>query len=159
MERYWVTTGSTNVEAVINPLAAACTEWGYIPDYIYLLSNPGLETQLDRIISLAETIVEAYGGETPTIECTSLASETDFQAIVEHFRSAIEAADSAGGEIVVDVTPGRKFMSAIAFQSGIQFGADRVCYLHVHSGKLFGRVYADLPRSGTTLYDFTEVFG
>lgn len=99
MEQYWVTTGSTNVEAVVNPLAAAWREWGYLPDYIYLLSNPGVETQLDRITELATTIVEAYGGETPTIKCTSLDSETDFQAIVEHFRSAIEAAEDADGEI------------------------------------------------------------
>lgn len=49
-------------------------------------------------------------------------------------------------------------MSAITFLAGIQFGADRVADLHVHSGELFGRVYADLPRSGTMLYDVTEVF-
>jgi hypothetical protein len=158
MTRYWVTTGSTHPEAVVNPLAAACTEWEYTPERIYVLGNPGVDDQLDRIIDLAETIVEAYGGETPEIERTSLDSETAFQDIVTHFRAAIEAAREEDGEVVVDITPGRKFMSAIAFQAGIKFEADRVAYLHVHSGKLFGRVYADLPRSGTTLYDFTEVF-
>ncbi|WP_255198518.1 CRISPR-associated ring nuclease [Halorarius litoreus] len=156
--RYWVTTGSTNPEAVVNPLAAACTEWGYEPDRVFLLGNPGVADQLDRIASLAATIIEAHSGETPDIQRTELDSETDFQAVVDHFRAAIEAARADGGEVVVDITPGRKFMSAIAFQAGIQFGADRVAYLHVHSGRLFGRVYADLPRSGTTLYDFTEVF-
>lgn len=157
MTRYWVTTGSTNPEAVVNPLAAACNEWAYVPDRIFVLGNPGVEDQFDRIIDLAETIVEAYGGD-PEVERTSLDSETDFQAIVDHFQAAIDAARDEDGEVVVDITPGRKFMSAIAFQAGIRFGADRVAYLHVHSGELFGRVYADLPRSGTTLYDFTEVF-
>lgn len=158
MSKYWVTTGSTNPEAVVNPLAAACTEWGYVPDRIYLLGNPGVADQLDRITDLTETIVEAYDGDEPEIQITALNSETDFQDVVAHFKTAITDARDADGEVVVDVTPGRKFMSAIAFQSGIKFGADRVCYLHVHSGELFGRVYADLPRSGTTLYDFTEVF-
>jgi hypothetical protein len=158
MPRYWVTTGSTNPEAVVNPLAAACTEWEYVPDKIYILGNPGLADQLDRIIDLAETIVVAYAGKRPEIERASLDRETEFQAIVDHFRAAIEAARDDDGEVVVDITPGRKFMSAIAFQAGIKFQADRVAYLHVHSGKLFGRVYADLPRSGTTLYDFMEVF-
>lgn len=157
MTRYWVTTGSTNPEAVVNPLAAACNEWGYVPERIFLLGNPGVEDRLDRIVDLAETIVEAYGGD-PEIERTSLDTETDFSAIVDHFQAAIEAARDEGSEVVVDITPGRKFMSAIAFQAGIRFEADRVAYLHVHSGELFGRVYADLPRSGTTLYDFTEVF-
>jgi hypothetical protein len=98
MDRYWVTMGSTNVKAVVNPLAAACTEWEYVPNHIYLLSNPGVESQLDRVIDLVETIVEAYGGDTPTVECTSLESETNFQAIADHFRSAIEAAKAADGE-------------------------------------------------------------
>lgn len=158
MSRYWVTTGSTNPEAVVNPLAAACTEWGYVPERIYLLGNPGVEEELDRITDLMTTVVEAYGGETPDFRRTSLDSETDFDDVVDHYRTAIKDARVNESEITVDVTPGRKFMSAIAFQSGLQFDADRVCYLHVHSGDLFGRIYADLPRSGTTLYDFTEVF-
>lgn len=158
MTRYWVTTGSTNPEAVVNPLAAACTEWEYVPTRIHLLGNPGVADKLDRIVDLSTTIVEAYGGDTPEIKQTSLDSETEFEAVVGHFQAAIEAARNEGGEVVVDITPGRKFMSAIAFQAGIRFEADRVCYLHVHSGRLFGRIYADLPRSATTLYDFTEVF-
>lgn len=158
MPKCWVTTGSTNPEAVVNPLAAACTEWDYVPDEVYLLGNPGVADQIDRITELTGTIIDAYSGEEPEIEVTSLASETDFEDVVAHFKTAIMEAREDDGEVVVDVTPGRKFMSAIAFQSGIRFGADRVCYLHVHSGELFGRVYADLPRSGTTLYDFTEVF-
>ncbi|WP_338072708.1 hypothetical protein [Haloferax volcanii] len=156
--KYWVTTGSTNPEAVVNPVAAACSEWGFVPDHVYLLGNPGVAGQLDRIQELIGVIVEAYGGDTPAIEYTELESETEFGAIVEHFEVAIEAARADDGEVVVDITPGRKFMSAIAFQAGIQFGADRVSYLYVDSASLFGRIYADLPRTGTTLYDFAEVF-
>ncbi|KAB1190748.1 MULTISPECIES: CRISPR-associated ring nuclease [Haloferax] len=155
---YWVTTGSTNPEAVVNPLAAACSEWGFVPDHVYLLGNPGVADQFDRITELIEVIVEAYGGETPNIEYTELDSETEFRAIVGHFEAAIEAARADDGEVVVDITPGRKFMSAIAFQAGIRFGADRVSYLYVDSASLFGRIYADVPRTGTTLYDFAEVF-
>lgn len=158
MTSYWVTTGSTNPEAVVNPLAAACTVWEYVPDRIYLLENPGVADHMDRVVALAETIVDAHGGGTPAFERTSLEAETEFGAIVEHVRGGIEDARAANGEVVVDVTPGRKFMSAIAFQAGIRYEADRVSYLHVQSGDLFGRIYADLPRSATTLYDFTEVF-
>jgi hypothetical protein len=62
MTRYWVTTGSTNPEAVVNPLAAACNEWGYVPDRVFVLGNPGVADRLDRIVTLAETIVEAFEG-------------------------------------------------------------------------------------------------
>jgi hypothetical protein len=50
MSRYWVTTGSINPEAVVNPLAAACTEWDYVPERIYLLENPGVEDELGYLL-------------------------------------------------------------------------------------------------------------
>lgn len=66
MSKCWVTTGSTNPEAVVNPLAAACTEWDYVPDEVYLLGNPGVADQINRITELTETIIDAYGGRSPT---------------------------------------------------------------------------------------------
>lgn len=156
MTQYWITTGSTHPEAVVNPLAAACTERDYVPDEIRVLDNPGVHEQIDRTVDLLETVVDAHGGNV-AVETTRLDDETEFQAIVDHFRSAIETAVESD-TVAFDVTPGRKFMSAIAFQAGVQFEADHVFYLHVASGELFGRVYPDLPRTATTLYDFREVF-
>jgi hypothetical protein len=157
MTRHWVTTGSTNAEAVVNPLAAACTVEGYVPDEIHLLANPGVQSSINRIVDLCETVVHAFDGN-PKMHMNSLEAETDFPAIVDHFRTVIRTVNEED-TVAVDVTPGRKFMSAIAFQAGIQLEADHVFYLLVDSGDLFGRVYADLPRTATTLYDFCEVFG
>jgi hypothetical protein len=156
MTDYWITTGSTHPEAVVNPLAAACTEREYVPDEVRVLDNPGVHDQVARTVELLETVVDAHGGTT-AVETTRLDDETEFRAVVDHFQSGIEAA-GAGDTVAFDVTPGRKFMSAIAFQAGFQFEADHVFYLHVASGDLFGRVYPDLPKTATTLYDFLEVF-
>jgi hypothetical protein len=155
MTEYWITTGSPNPEAVVNPLAAACVEREYVPDEIRVLDNPGIHEELGRITGLLETVVDAHGGDVG-IETTDLEAETEFQTIAGHFRGAVEAAGPQD-MVAFDVTPGRKFMSAIAFQAGFQFDADHVFYLHVASGELFGRVYPDLPRTATTLYDFREV--
>ena len=157
MTDYWITTGSTHPEAVVNPLAAACTERGYVPDEVRVLDNPGVHDRVARTVDLLETVVDAHDGAT-TVETTRLDEETAFRAIVDHFQSGIETADP-DDTVAFDVTPGRKFMSAIAFQAGFQFEADHVFYLHVASGDLFGRVYPDLPKTATTLYDFREVFG
>jgi hypothetical protein len=56
------------------------------------------------------------------------------------------------------VTPGRKFMSAIAFQAGIQFDADHVFYLYIVNNQFYGRLYPDVPRPMVELVDFQEVF-
>lgn len=156
MTRVWVTNGSTTVEGVVNPVAAAC-EQGFVPGAVRLLANPGIEAAVAEITDLLDVILAAYGVDDPAIEVHEIASETDFPAIVEHFRDGIAVAHDADGEVAVDVTPGRKFMSAIALQVGLREGADHVFYLHV-PGEYFQRLYSTIPRTGVELYDFTEVF-
>ena len=102
---------SPNVEAVANPLATAC-ESGYVPDKIHILENPGLSNYLDRVTLMLERIVVEYGSEQPEIAVTSLDSETEFEQIVEHYRAPVLEARETDEMAAVDVTPGRKFMSA-----------------------------------------------
>ncbi|MDL0120492.1 hypothetical protein PNQ29_12255 [Halobacterium salinarum] len=157
MSRAWVTSMSPNVEAVANPLAAAC-ESGYIPDEIYILENPGLSDYLDRVTSMLERIVVEYGSDRPAIDITSLDSETEFERIVEHYRTPVIAAQDTDGMVAVDVTPGRKFMSAIAFQAGIKYDAEHVFYLYLSEGRFYGRIFPDVPNQALDLIDFQEVF-
>lgn len=156
-DRYWLTTASPTIEAVVNPLAAACTEREYVPDEIRVLRNPGVEAPSERAMALMDTVVEAHGGDA-TIEPVSIDTERDFEAIVDFHRAGVEEAREAGADVAIDVTPGRKFMSAIAFQAGIQFDADRVYYLYLHSSDYYDRVYPDIPQPGVDLVDFAEVF-
>ncbi len=156
MARHWVTTMSTHPESVVNPLIAAC-ESGYVPTEIRLLSNPSVEYQVDTVCDLFEAATTAYGLQNTGLSVTNLDTETDFAGIVDHFKTPIQAADE-GSTVAVDVTPGRKFMSAIAFQAGIQFEADHVYYLHLDSADYFGQVYSTIPRSATDLIDFRELF-
>lgn len=157
MTTAWVTTMSTHPAAVINPLNAACNE-GYIPDRLYFLENPSVTGIIDEVIEKASTVVEAYADQEPELDRTVLQAENDYLGIVDHFRTAISDTREEDGTVAVDVTPGRKFMSAIAFQSGIQFEADHVYYYHVKNTEFYGRVYPDVPRPAGELVDFHEVF-
>lgn len=151
----WVTNASTAPGPVVNSLNAAC-DAGHFPDSVYLLSNPKVDHVIDPIRDRARSIVEAYTDHSVTVETTDLAEETNFSGIVDHYRDAINAAKSEGDTVAVDVTPGRKFMSAIAFQAGFQFDADHVFYLHVESNRFYNQAYPEIPRSGIDLIDFTE---
>jgi hypothetical protein len=148
---------STNLEAVLNPLIAACED-GYTPEELHVLDNPGVDDEFEDIISMMEHVVVEYGGDEPELFITSLDSETDFQGIVEHFREPMQRIKDEDGTAAVDVTPGRKFMSAIAFQAGIQFEADHVYYLYVSNNRFYGRLYPDVPNPVVELVDFQEVF-
>jgi CRISPR/Cas system-associated protein Csm6 len=64
-----------------------------------------------------------------------LEADTEFDRIHEYIRVTIEEVDDEAGEVAVDIRPGRKFMSAIAFAAGIRYGADHVYYLYLHSSE------------------------
>jgi hypothetical protein len=155
MARIWVTNGTPTIPGIVNPVTAACDE-GFIPDKARILSNPGVADSVATASEICDLVVDAYGGDAD-VQPHRLEHETDFASIVDFYQSAIEAAHENGDEIAVDVTPGRKFMSAIAFQAGIRFDADHVYYFHRKAGGYYGQFYAEIPRTATDLIDFTEV--
>ena len=157
MSKSWVTTASTNVQAMTNSLTAACDE-GYVPDAIHVLEMANVAQQVDEALEDATRVIEAYGGDEPSIHFTEIDREVDFERIHEHVRSAIESADDNGNSVAVDITPGRKFMSAIAFATGMRYDADHVYYLYISSTDYFGRRYPEIPRTAAHLYDFAEGF-
>lgn len=140
---------------ILNPLMAAC-DGGYVPDEVSILTNPDVADTVEAACEHLEVIVDGYGGDAE-IRREELDDETDFEAIVHYYRSAVQDARSTGSTVAIDITPGRKFMSAIAFQAGIQFDADHVFYFHRKAGGYYGRFYPEIPRTATDLIDFTEV--
>ena len=155
MPKAWITTSSTNVEAMVNSLNAACDR-EFVPTELHVIENPGVTEQVTRALELMSTIVRAYGGDEPDVHVTSLESEVKFDEIHVHVKDAIESVHATGGEVAVDITPGRKFMSAIAFAAGLRYDADHVFYFYLDPSAYFGRLYPDIPRTATRLYDFTE---
>lgn len=155
MDRIWITNGTPAMPGLLNPLAAACDN-GYIPDEARIPSNPGVAESVVAASDMFETIINVHGGDAAVSE-HRLETETDFQGIIEFYQSTIEAAHEGGDTIAVDVTPGRKFMSAIAFQACFRFGSDHVFYFYRKSGAYYGGLYAEIPRTATELIDFSEV--
>jgi len=155
MSATWVTTSSTNVEAMVNSFTAACDR-GYLPSHCYFLENPVVEAAIQEAIEHTRVVVETYGGEPPEYHLTSIEDEVEFDRIRTHVRDAIEDVRSRGDEVAVDITPGRKFMSAIAFAAGMRYDADHVFYFYLSSPDHYGSLYPAIPRTATHLYDFTE---
>ncbi len=161
MDQVWISSGSTTIEAIVNPIAAACVGDGvteqYVPDTVYFLDNPGLGDSIETASELTQTILRQHGIDDPTVEVVTIEHETDFDGIVGHYRSAIETAQAADAEVAVDVTPGRKFMSVIAFNAGTTFGVDHIFYFYLKSSEYYSHIYPNIPKPAAELYDFTEV--
>ena len=126
----WVTNGTTTLEAIVNPINAACDD-GFVPDRLYIIENPKVTDEVARAVDLATEIVDAYGGDELDIQITSIESELDFDQLYAHTKEAIEEVHEDDGEVAVDFTPGRKFMSALAFATGMRYDADHVYYFYL----------------------------
>lgn len=157
MVNVWVTNGSTTLKAIANPINAAC-EQGFVPDRLHMLENPGVSEQVDQALDIATEIITAYGGDEPEIQLTSIDDELEFTKIQAHAKDAIDEMEDVDGEVAIDITPGRKFMSAIAFAVGMIHDADRVYYFHLKSSDYQGRSYPEIPRTEADLIDFREVY-
>lgn len=151
----WVTATSPTVEAVVNPFAAACDQ-GFLPDELTVLQNPDIAEASQRATEMCEEIAASHGQSSLNIETTEIQSDRDFEAIVDFYRTTLGNANDT--TVAVNVTPGRKFISAIAFQAGMQYAADHIYYFYLDSSDFYGRVYPDVPRTGADLIDFTEIF-
>ncbi|WP_248908168.1 hypothetical protein [Halocatena marina] len=106
--------------------------------------------------TLVTEILTSYGHSDPDIQISPLNSEDDFDAIYAHVKGGIEDTKAADAAVAVDVTPGRKFMTAIAFAAGLRYDADHVYYLYLNLRRR-GHLFFELPRTSTTLYDFKEM--
>lgn len=153
MSHTWITTSSTTIPAMVNPVIAAC-ERGIVPDHLYVLENPGVIDEVERAIDHWTTVVEAYVGKTPEIHVTTIEDELDFLEIHHHINDAIAEARDRDGTVSVDFTPGRKFMSAIAFTAGIRNDADHVFYFYLKDFEYYNLYYPMIPRTAATLIDF-----
>jgi len=47
---------------ILNPVTAACDR-GYVPDEVWVLSNPGVTEYVAEATDRFEVIVDAYGGD------------------------------------------------------------------------------------------------
>ena len=76
----WVTNGTTTLEAIVNPINAACHK-GFVPDRLYIIENPKVTDEVARAVDLATEIVDAYGGDELDVRTTSIESELDFDRL------------------------------------------------------------------------------
>ena len=154
MTRLWISPGSTTTGSVVDPLCAACEE-GFVPDHLVFVQNPSVAAEMEGIAEVAEEVVSVYG-EIPEVRFENTEEETDFTGYYEVIRDTIEEAKEDGAEVAINITPGRKYMSGIAMQTGVQKGADHVFYLLIEAREHYGNNYHNIPSTATELYDFTE---
>ena len=162
--KIWITTVGKSVYAVVNTLWAACKEEGYIPERIYFIYNDEVKENLGRVKKIAKALVESYGAENPEINEIK-AEETNFTEFAKKLGEIIKREKALGNEVAVDMTPGRKFMSAFAMYSGVskevRHRTDRIYYLHLSDFdfRYVDKAYPKIPFNKQKLYEMKRSLG
>jgi len=128
--KYWISFIGSSPFAVINTIWAACKVDNYCPDKFVFLVNKKLKQEwIDAVISWVPLILSEYSSKAPAIILHEF-KETDFSTIKDTYEELV-CSFKEKGQVAIDITPGRKYMSAIAMEAGISRNADHIYYLHL----------------------------
>lgn len=162
IEGHWFITIGMSPHAVFNTLWAAYLEHDWHPVKITVFrltpssSKLGIRKRLDSSYQVFERwhkrFADRYNLQTDikAIHC----DEEDYATYAKEYRKALRK--SADVPRAIDITPGRKFASAIGMEIGIEENVDSIFYLHLLDDSYTDMHYPQIPRSLVKLVDFKK---
>ncbi len=152
--RVWITTVGENPFAVINTLWAACILEGeeFMPGKVHLIQNQKVKRNAEIVKAYVRRILGTYGisAEFEDHEV----DEEDIDGFAKLFRSVVES--EKGNEVAIDMTPGRKFMSAYAMMVGFEYCVSKLYYLHLYDSSYQNRPFVLIPFNQQRLINLLE---
>jgi len=163
VERTWITVVGRAPMAVINTLWAACEQEGCIAQRLVLLSSPAIpqvQDNVQRVKSYARAILRQFGVADPDVDNDIPINEDDFLGFAQILRRTANHELRRAHRLVIDTTPGRKYMSAVALWMAQEYDrVEKAYYNLLFALRYQGVAYPLIPRPEQHLYDLIEVFG
>ena len=164
----WITTVGWNPFAVINPIWAYCKENDEYPNKIILIYTPfeRIKYNLEICQRYISEILKAYNGKKSNEDSIIIEEiENDkIEIYADRLNKIIEREKNLKlDKIILDMTPGRKYMSAINVYYGynLKHTPIQVFYLHLEESKYQDVPYPLAPIIKNELIDIlesTEIF-
>jgi hypothetical protein len=128
---------------VLNSLWAAICCKGYAPDRIYLFITRGREGDARTLADWITTLTDSYGKRVEPI--LKEIDEGDFASSGKKITGVMDEERTAGNEIAIDITPGRKAIISSALLSAWQKQVDHVFYLYLEDMRNAANPYPMIP--------------
>jgi len=156
----------TSPFAVLNTIWYVVRKGEYVPERIYLIWNDFVRKEKELAEEMIKVVLESYGVNPEIVADDSVkVDENDFLGLVKMLREIKDKELEEGNEIAVDMTPGRKFMSAISMYLGVadelikkKKNVHRVYYLHLKDQKFLDKPLVLIPFSVQECYDLRREF-
>lgn len=146
--------------AVVNSIWQAC-ERGISPERVMLLASPNepaIKRSVDTVLRYLDSILPNFAVSSPNIEQKDI-NEDDFLGFRNTLGAVLTGERRSGYRVVVDTTPGRKYMSAFALAHGTRthLKLEKVFYNHMLAQRYNDVPHPLIPRHEQQLYDLLEV--
>ena len=142
-QKTYITMTGISKWPVLNSLWAAVCCKGYVPDRVYLFVTRGREKEAQVLSGWIEGLMGAYGR---TVELVlKEIDEGDFASSGKRITEVMERERSAGNEVAIDITPGRKAIISSALLSAWQKQVDHVFYLYLEDMRNSANPYPMIP--------------
>lgn len=155
--KVWITTVGKSPFAVINPIWMVCRKGEFIPERVYLIWNNAVMDIKKAVEGSIKIILKNYGVSEPEIIADESVKvrEDDFKRFKEVLRDICNKELEEGNEVAIDMTPGRKFMSALSMALGFRKlnPVHRVYYLHLIDQRYQNKPLILIPFALQKLYD------
>ena len=159
----WITVVGRASMAVINSLWAACDQEGLVPQRLVLLSSPDVpqvQANVRAVKTYARAILRRYGVQRPQVDNDVAIDEDDLLGFAQTLRETTISELNKAERLVIDTTPGRKYMSAVALWLAQEYDRVERAYYNLLLGTRYqGVPYPLIPRVEQRLHDLSEVFG
>ncbi|MFN3690157.1 MAG: hypothetical protein ACK4UU_04445 [Fimbriimonadales bacterium] len=161
-QRSWVTVVGWSPTAVVNTIWIAC-EQDIVPDRVVLLASPNnqsIQQSIETVKRCLRVLLPAFGVKRPSIEQHDI-DEDDLIGFKMRLAQVLQSERKYAENLVLDVTAGRKYMSAFGLSQGrrTDLKLEKVYYNH-----LLEQCYVDvphplIPRHEQRLYDLKALLG
>jgi len=142
-DRVYITMTGVSKWPVLNSLWAAICCKGYLPDRIYMFVTKGREADSQLLAHWIGVLTESYGKRVEPI--VKAIEEGDFTSSGKKITAIMEEERSAGNEVAIDITPGRKAIISSALISAWQKQVDHVYYLYLEDMRNSANPYPMIP--------------
>lgn len=154
--RVWVTVVGRSRFAVINTVWSACIWDSFVPQCVHLVKNTLVEDNVKAVREWVKKILSVYGVPSPSFEEHD-SDEDDMNSFADILRNVVQNVVSEGNEVAVDITPGRKFMSAFAMILGQKFRVPKLYYLHLYDPSYVDKPFVLIPFNLQKLVNLAEL--
>jgi hypothetical protein len=157
--RSWITTVGPSPFALINTFWAAVERDKWVSERIFLIYNEQTQSLLPGISQALTRIVKENGSRAPEIRC-KLINEDDLGNVFKTYQKVINDERDLGNKIAIDITPGRKYMSAFSLYAALKEGSiDKIYYIHIRGKKFMNQPYPMIPVPYCDLEDIVSIGG